>query len=43
MANTTAMRAMSKTGSGKVFGHEATTIPSWETALSEWDENGRMV
>lgn len=42
-AHTKAMRAMSKIGSGKVFGYEATTIPSWETALSEWDENGRMV
>ena len=42
-AHKKAMRAMSKIGIGKVFGYEATTIPSWETALSEWDENGRMV
>jgi hypothetical protein len=37
------MRAMSKIGSGKVFGYEATTIPSWEAAFAEWDENARMV
>ena len=42
-AHKKAMRAMSKIGSGKVFGYEAKTIPSWETALSEWDENGRTV
>ena len=42
-AHTKAMRAMSKTGSGEVFGYEATTIPSWETALFEWDENKHMM
>jgi hypothetical protein len=42
-AHTKAMRAMSKIGSGKVFGYEAATIPSWEAAFAEWDENARMV
>jgi hypothetical protein len=34
---------MSKIGSGKVFGYEAKTIPIWESAFAEWDENARMV
>ena len=37
-----AMKNMSQIGSGKVFGYEAETIPSWEDALTELDRNARV-
>ena len=37
-----AMKNFSNIGSGKVYGYEADTMPSWENALTEWDKNGRM-
>ena len=36
------MKTMSQIGSGKVFGYEAESIPSWEDALTELDKNGRV-
>ena len=36
------MKNFSNIGSGKVYGYEADTMPSWENALTEWDKNGRM-
>ena len=35
------IKLMSKIGIGKVFGYEADSIPSWEDALTEWNNNGR--
>jgi len=29
-----------KIGSGKVYGYESNSIPSWEKALAKWDKNG---
>jgi hypothetical protein len=37
-----AMKFFSKIGSGKVYGYEANSIPSWEDAFTKWDKNGRM-
>jgi hypothetical protein len=37
-----AMKFSSKIGSGKVYGYEANSIPSWEDAFTNWDKNGRM-
>lgn len=37
-----AMKLFSKIGSGKVYGYESNSIPSWEDAFTNWDENGRM-
>ena len=36
------MKNMSQIGSGKVFGYEAESIPSWEDALTELDKNARV-
>jgi hypothetical protein len=33
-------RAMQAIGSGKVYGYESISIPSWEKALAKWDKNG---
>ena len=41
-AHLKAMKNFSNIGSGKVYGYEADTMPSWENALAEWDKNGRM-
>ena len=41
-AHLKAMKNLSKIGSGKVYGYEANSIPSWEDAFTELDENGRM-
>ena len=35
-----AMKNFSKIGSGKVYGYESNSIPSWEKALAKWDKNG---
>jgi hypothetical protein len=37
-----AMKNFSKVGSGKVYGYEASSIPSWEDAFTKWDKNGHM-
>jgi hypothetical protein len=37
-----AMKFFSKIGSGKVYGYEANSIPSWEDALTKWDKNGHI-
>ncbi|MBT4386063.1 MAG: hypothetical protein HOD27_04395, partial [Betaproteobacteria bacterium] len=37
-----AMENLSKIGEGKVYGYEASHIPSWEDAFTEWDKNGRI-
>jgi hypothetical protein len=34
------MKKFSKIGSGKVYGCESNSIPSWEKALAKWDKNG---
>ena len=39
-AHLKAMKNFSKIGSGKVYGYEAKSIPSWEKALFKWDNNG---
>ncbi len=36
-----AMKRISKIGTGKVFGCETESIPSWKDALIEWVKNGR--
>ena len=36
-----AMKVLPKIGSGRVFGYETDSMPSWEEALAEWTENGR--
>jgi len=41
-AHLKAMKNFSNIGSGKVYGYETDTMPSWENALTEWDKNGRM-
>jgi len=35
-----AMKNFSKIGSGKAYGYQANSIPSWEKALIKWDNNG---
>jgi hypothetical protein len=37
-----AMKNLPKIGEGKVYGYEASHIPSWEDAFTEWDKNGRI-
>ena len=37
-----AMKFFKTIGSGKVYGYEANSIPSWEDAFTKWDKNGRM-
>ena len=39
-AHLKAMKNFSKIGSGKVYGYESNSIPSWEKALAKWDKNG---
>ena len=39
-AHLKAMENFSKIGSGKVYGYESNSIPSWEKALAKWDKNG---
>jgi hypothetical protein len=34
-----AMKKYSKIGSGKIYGYEAITIPSWDEALTERDKD----
>ena len=41
-AHLKAMKKFSKIGSGKVYGYEANSIPSWEKALVKWNKNGRV-
>ena len=36
-----AMKRIAQIGTGKVYGYETDTMPSWEDALAEWDNNGR--
>jgi hypothetical protein len=36
------MKNFSNIGSGKVYGYETDTMPSWEDAFTKWDNNGRM-
>ena len=38
-----AMKGISQIGSGKVFGYETDSIPSWEDALVEFDNKARVV
>ena len=38
-----AMKSISQIGTGKVYGYETDTIPSWEAALAEWDNHGREI
>ncbi|HAG73379.1 MAG TPA: hypothetical protein DCL66_14370 [Gammaproteobacteria bacterium] len=42
-AHVRAMKATSQIGSGKVFGYETDSIPSWNDALIEFDSKGREV
>ena len=37
-----AMKNFSKIGVGKVYGYEASNIPTWEDAFYLWDKNGQM-
>ena len=37
-----AMKNFSKIGGGKVYGYEASNIPTWEDAFYLWDKNGQM-
>jgi len=39
-AHLKAMKNFSKIGSGKVYGYEANSIPSWEKALDKLNNNG---
>ena len=41
-ANLKAMKKFSKIGSGKVYGYESNSIPSWSKALAKWDKNGSI-
>ena len=41
-AHLKAMKSFATIGSGKVYGYEANSIPSWEKALAKWDKNGLM-
>jgi len=41
-AHLKAMKNLSKIGSGKVYGYETNSIPSWEDAFTELDKNGRI-
>ena len=41
-AHLKAMKNMLQIGSGKVFGYEADSIPNWEDALTELDNNARV-
>jgi hypothetical protein len=38
-----AMKSISQVGSGKVFGYEADSIPSWDDALAEFDRKARVI
>ena len=38
-----AMKGISQIGSGKVFGYETGSIPSWDDALVEFDNNARVI
>ena len=40
-AHLRAMKRISKIGTGKVFGYETESIPSWKDALTVSDKNGR--
>jgi len=37
------MKGISQIGSGKVFGYETDSIPSWDDALVEFDNNARVI
>jgi hypothetical protein len=38
-----AMKRILQIGTGKVYGYETDTIPSWEAALAEWDNHRREI
>jgi len=40
-AHIRAMKVISQIGDGKVFGYEANSIPCWNDALFEFDNNAR--
>jgi hypothetical protein len=42
-AHIRAMNGISQIGSGKVFGYETDSIPSWDDALVEFDNKARNV
>jgi hypothetical protein len=40
-AHLAAMTAFRKIATGKIYGYETRSIPTWEEALRLWDENAR--
>jgi len=40
-AHLAAMTAFRKIATGKIYGYEARSIPTWDEALGLWDENAR--
>jgi hypothetical protein len=40
-AHLAAMKAFRKIATGKIYGYETKSIPTWEEALELWDENAR--
>ena len=42
-AHLRAMKSISQIDSGKVFGYEADSIPSWDDALVEFDNKAREI